>query len=215
MPQKSYEQYCAVAKALEIVGERWTLLIVRELLGGAKRYTDLLTGIPGIATDMLAARLKMLEEHEVVVRRTLPPPAASVVYEVTESGRELEPVLHELCRWGFRFLDKRKDEAFRMHWLTMPLKMMFRPERAAGAPMTIQFESDGETLHARVENGTIDIIHEPAESPDVIFAGDMATLAQAAKDRNAAKEATAEGRLRSVGKKEDIRRALHVLGLRD
>src|SRR5688572_21248336 len=88
---KSYGQWCAVAKALDLVGERWSLLIVRELLDGAKRYTDLQDGIPGISTDVLAARLKDLEEGGVLERRTLPPPAASKVYALTERGRGLAP----------------------------------------------------------------------------------------------------------------------------
>ena len=213
MAGKSYDQYCGVAKALDLVGERWTLLIVRELVAGPKRYTDLLDGIPGIATDMLAARLKSLEEAELVTRRILPPPAASTVYELTQSGRALEPVLHELAKFGSGFLGKRKTEAFRIHWLALPLRVMFRPERAQGVKMTVQFESEG-VIHARIENGTIEVVSAPADAPDVIIAGDMATL-QAAKDRTAAAEAVANGRMKVTGRKEDIKKALQMLGLRD
>src|SRR5690349_17975279 len=108
MADKTYDQYCAVAKALDLVGERWTLLLVRELMSGPKRYSDLLAGTPGIATDVLAARLKKLEESSLIARRTLPPPAASVVYELTESGVALQPVLRELAKFGLPFLGKRK-----------------------------------------------------------------------------------------------------------
>lgn len=212
---KSYDHYCAVAKALDLVGERWSLLIVRELLYGPKRYTDLLEGIPGIATDMLAARLKSLEESELVVRRTLPPPAASTVYELTEPGRALEPVLHELFKWGLDLLGKRKGEAFKIHWLAMPLRAMFRRDRAQGAKLIVQFESGGEVLHAKIENATLETVAGAAQSPDVVIAGDMATIAQAAHDRAAAAEAAAKGRLRVTGRKEDIRLCLRLLGLRD
>lgn len=214
MTGKSYEQYCGVARALDLVGERWTLLVVRELYGGPKRYTDLLAGIPGIATDMLAARLKTLEENEVVARRVLPPPAASTVYELTELGRGLEPVLRELGRWGLQLLGKRRGEAFRIHWLALPVRTMFRPERAVGPPMVIQFESGDEAFHARVENGTLETTSGFAEKPDVVFAGDVETLARASKDRSVAEDAVARGRLKMRGNKKDIVRALEILGIK-
>jgi DNA-binding HxlR family transcriptional regulator len=211
---KSYEQYCGVARALDLVGERWTLLVVRELYGGPKRYTDLLAGIPGIATDMLAARLKNLEENELVARRTLPPPAASAVYELTELGRRLEPVLEELGRFGLQLLGKRKDEAFRIHWLALPVRMMFRPERAAGPPMVVQFESGGEAFHARIENAAIETVTGAHDAPDVVFAGDVETLARASKERAIAEEAVAKGKLKMRGNKKDIVRVLELLGIK-
>lgn len=213
--QKSYDHYCAMAKALDVVGERWTLLVVRELLPGPRRYTDLLAGIPGIATDMLAARLKTLEESELIARRTLPPPAASTVYELTESGRELEPVIHELVKWGSRLLGKRKGESFRVHWLATPLRMMFRPERAAGTKLVVQFESHGEVMYARVDDGRVEFVNAAADTPDVLIAGDIVVLQQASKDRAVAKEAVEKGRMRVEGKKEDVKRYMYVFGMRD
>src|SRR5919202_4903626 len=100
----SYRQYCAVARGLDLVGERWTLLIVRDLLTGPKRYTDLLAGLPGIGTNLLATRLRELEQHGLVARRVLPPPAGSTVYELTDVGQTLEPVVLALGRWGRRLL---------------------------------------------------------------------------------------------------------------
>ncbi len=214
MAIKTYDQYCGVARALDVVGERWTLLVVRELYGGPKRYTDLLSGIPGVSTDMLAARLKTLEEHDLVVRRTLPPPAASTVYELTDLGRRLEPVLQELGKFGMELLGKRKGEAFRIHWLELPVRMMFRPERAAGPPMIIQFESAGEAFHARVENGTLQTVIGHHESPDVVFAGDVETLTRASKDRRIAEEAVEKGKLKMRGEKKDIVRVLEILGIK-
>ena len=101
---KRYEQYCPMAHALDLVGDRWALLVVRELMHGPKRYTDLVDHLPGIGTNILAARLRDLEGHGIVARRTLPPPAASKVYELTDYGRELRPALRELALWGARSL---------------------------------------------------------------------------------------------------------------
>jgi DNA-binding HxlR family transcriptional regulator len=214
MTTRSYEQYCAIAKALDLVGERWTLLIARELLGGPKRYTDLQAGIPGIATDMLAARLKSLEEADLVERRTLPPPAASVVYELTPHGRKLESTLRELAIFGASFLDRRKGEAFRIQWLAFPLRMMFRPERAAGQKLVVQFETNGEVLHVRVHDGAIETELGPAGSPDVVVAGDISTLALASRDRNAAREAKAKGKLKVTGSKDAVAKYAEMFGLR-
>ena len=100
MAGRSYRQFCAIASALDTIGERWTLLIIRELLTGPKRYSDLLDGLPGIPTDMLAARLRRLEDEGLVEREVLPPPAASKVYVLTGSGLSLEPVIAALARWG-------------------------------------------------------------------------------------------------------------------
>jgi DNA-binding HxlR family transcriptional regulator len=97
---KTYSQYCPVARALDLVGERWSLLIVRELLHGPRRYTDLGEALPGIGTNILAARLRELESGGVVAKRRLPPPTPATVYELTPSGRRLHRVLHELARWG-------------------------------------------------------------------------------------------------------------------
>src|SRR5215211_4757632 len=107
MNRRSYGQYCAMARALDVLGDRWTLLIVRELLTGPKRFKDLLEGLPGIGTNLLAGRLKDLAGAGVLRRTTLPPPAGSSVYELTERGRELEPVLMGLARWGLDLLGER------------------------------------------------------------------------------------------------------------
>src|SRR5918999_5518835 len=101
---KAFDQYCPVAHALSLVGERWALLVVRELLKGPMRYTDLAAGLPGIGTNILAARLRTLEDGGVVRKRKLPPPAASTVYELTEYGEGLDEVMYAMARWGIRTL---------------------------------------------------------------------------------------------------------------
>ena len=125
---KNYDQYCPMAHALDMVGDRWELLIVRELLHGPKRYTDLAEGLPGIGTNILAARLRDLEADGVVTKKTLPPPAASRVYELTDYGLELKPVMRELALWGARSLGPptAEDELF-PGWLLNPVEMILGP----------------------------------------------------------------------------------------
>ncbi|GAA5057010.1 DNA-binding HxlR family transcriptional regulator [Thermocatellispora tengchongensis] len=122
MARRSYDHFCAAARALDVIGDRWALLIVRELLAGRRRYTDLHADLPGISTDMLAARLKELEQDGVVTRRKLPPPGAATVYELTPRGRDLLPVLAALSAWGASELaDRRPTDAVRAHWFAIPL----------------------------------------------------------------------------------------------
>src|SRR4051794_14036725 len=128
---KRFDQYCPIAHALSLVGERWALLIVRELLRGPRRYTDLAAGLPGIGTNILAARLRELEGADVVIRRKLPPPAASTVYELTEYGAGLEEVIHALARWGARTLGlPRRDDDLGAEWGLNAFPALFYPERA-------------------------------------------------------------------------------------
>jgi DNA-binding HxlR family transcriptional regulator len=121
-PRRSYDQYCSAARALDAVGDRWTLLIVRELLGGPRRYTDLHADLPGVSTDVLASRLKDMERDGLTTRRRLPPPGAAYVYELTGRGRELLPVLQALGEWGALALgERRPTDAVRAHWFALPL----------------------------------------------------------------------------------------------
>src|SRR5947209_19382190 len=125
---RRYDQYCPVAHALGVVGDRWALLVVRELMQGPKRYTDLADGLPGSGTNILAARLRDLEADGVVTKKTLPPPAASRVYELTDYGLELKPVMRELALWGARSLGPptAEDELF-MGWLVHPVDIILGP----------------------------------------------------------------------------------------
>lgn len=125
---KSYDDpYCPIAHSLGLVGERWSLLVVRELLQGPKRYTDLVDGLPGIGTNILASRLKDLEAGGLVQKTKLPPPAASTVYELTQCGHDLRPVLHELARWGARTLGPPPAGALRPGWLKNALEIALSP----------------------------------------------------------------------------------------
>ncbi|WP_306316197.1 MULTISPECIES: helix-turn-helix domain-containing protein [unclassified Streptomyces] len=148
MPRRSYDQYCAVARALDVVGDRWTLLIARELLAGPRRYTDLHADLPGVSTDMLATRLKDMERDGVAERRRLPAPASAYVYELTERGRGLLPVLRALGEWGAPGLaERRPTDAVRAHWLALPLS---RQLEALGEPGVVEVRVDEGVFHVRV-----------------------------------------------------------------
>ncbi|MFK0136057.1 winged helix-turn-helix transcriptional regulator [Streptomyces murinus] len=121
-PRRSYDQYCSAARALDLVGDRWTLLIVRELLAGPRRYTDLHADLPGVSTDVLASRLKDMERDGLATRRRLPPPGAATVYELTPRGSALLPVLQAFGAWGEAELgERRPTDAVRAHWFALPL----------------------------------------------------------------------------------------------
>jgi DNA-binding HxlR family transcriptional regulator len=190
---RSYGQYCALAKALDVVGERWSLLIVRELLLGPKRYTDLLDGLPGIATNLLSARLRELESLGIVGRRLLPPPAGSAVYELTDRGRRLEPAVLELGRWGAEFLDEPTDDTLRPGWFFVSLRSTFRRD-AAPALERFEFHIDGDVFHVLPGEGDLpDTGHGPAHAPDVTVTVDVETFVELLAGRLSPDAATASG----------------------
>lgn len=139
MSARSYEHACGLAFALDAVGERWGLLVVRELLCGPRRFSDLLAGMPGVATNTLTSRLEELERQGLIARQQLPPPAASAVYELTDRGRALEPTIIELVRWSKSDVAeatrtrKRKLAPMRPAWLALALKAFASPERTKAA----------------------------------------------------------------------------------
>lgn len=138
---KSYGQLCAVARALDVVGDRWSLLLVRELLiHGQARFTDLQTGLPGIAPNLLVQRLRDLEGHGVLCREVAAPPVTGSVYRLTERGRTLEGVVRELLKWGAPTVpDAAEDATFQMHWLSLPARYLLRDARPHEAPITVRF----------------------------------------------------------------------------
>ena len=154
---RSYGQYCAVAKALDLLGERWTLLIVRELLArGAVRYTDLRSGLPGIATNLLADRLRELESAGLIEREEAPPPVATTLFRLTERGAALEPVISELGRWGLPLMrDYQAEDAFRGQWLRLPARMFLSDHEPDQPPSTVQIRADDETVVIVAEAGSV------------------------------------------------------------
>jgi DNA-binding HxlR family transcriptional regulator len=163
---KRYEQYCPMAHALDLVGDRWALLVIRELMHGPKRYTDLVDRLPGIGTNILAARLRGLEQNGVVTRRMLPPPAASKVYELTEYGRGLRPAMRELALWGARSLGPptEEDELFE-GWLANAMDIVMAPLAPAGR---FEFRA-GDEVASLVDGEVVD---GPIDDPDVAVEGE-------------------------------------------
>lgn len=159
MTTRSYNQLCGLAYALDVVGERWTILIIRELVAGPRRFTDLMDGLPGISTNLLTERLKGMEQHGVITRRVLPPPAASIVYELTELGRALEPTLLELGKWGSQFVPQSMEGCHVLHLGSYALtpQTFFRPELAQGVDATYALYIGDEVQTARIVDGEINV----------------------------------------------------------
>lgn len=172
---RSYEQYCALARALDHVGQRWTLLIVRELLSGPKRFTDLRAGLPGIASNLLADRLRQLQTDGLVRQYRLPAPAASTVYELTQSGHGLREPIEALIRWGGRWMTRGPDgDAFRPDWLALALDALGLGDRAADGT-TVDVEVEGETVRLAIINARVTT--RPHGGPaDLSVKGDASAL---------------------------------------
>lgn len=154
---RSYNQRCGLAKALDVIGDRWTLLIVRELLirDGA-RYTDVRDGLPGIATNLLVDRLRELEAAGLVRREEAPPPVATTLFHLTERGLALEPALLELGRWGAPLLAEASPEnAFEPHWLVLPLRLHLKDRRPREGLSSVEIISDGCGITATAEKGLV------------------------------------------------------------
>jgi DNA-binding HxlR family transcriptional regulator len=193
---KRYDQYCPVCHALGLVGERWALLVVRELLKGPKRYTDLLAGMPGIGTNILAARLKELEEGGVVSKRKLPPPAASTVYELTEYGRQLEEPLYALARWGARSLPPpAKNEDFYPDWGLNAFAALLDPEAARGLTETYVVRVADDVYTVRLEDSKVHVEAGAADHADLDFTTDQETFFAMASGSLDPRAALAESRV--------------------
>lgn len=156
---RSYGQYCALARALDVVGDRWTLLIIRELFARDCRYSDLRDALPGIATNLLADRLRHLESEGVIESYDAPPPVRATVYRLTPRGRELGPALRGLVAWGAPLLTTRQaGDAFRTHWLALALWSTFRQIDVADlAPLTILLETGNEPATIQVTPNGLEI----------------------------------------------------------
>ena len=211
---RKFDQYCPVAHALSLVGERWSLLIVRELLHGPKRYTDLTHGLPGIGTNILAARLKELEACGVIRKRTLPPPAASTVYELTEYGAGLREALYALARWGARTIGPPgpEDELY-PEWGVNALPALFDQEAARGLTETYTLVVDGDAFTARIVDGALEASMGAAEDADLLVEMDMGTFFGLASGELAPKEAVQAGRVLVQGELETLVRCFRVLSL--
>jgi DNA-binding HxlR family transcriptional regulator/putative sterol carrier protein len=212
--KRSYEQYCPAAKALDLVGERWTLLVVRELLLGPRRYGDLIEALPGIGTNLLAERLRRLEDAGFVQRRRLDPPAGSTVYQLTERGAGLEDVVLALARVGMAALGQpRREETFRPEWLTLTLRANFDPDAAHGVRETYELRVDGQPVHVRVDRGRVEARSGPAAEPDLVLEAKAPALARLGRGELEPEEALTSGALRVSGDPGALLRFLRVFRL--
>jgi DNA-binding HxlR family transcriptional regulator/putative sterol carrier protein len=175
---RSNNQFCALACTLDVIGERWTLLIIRELLPGPRRFKDLIEGLPGISTNLLSERLRSLEQRGIHYRRVLPPPAGSTVYELTPAGQALETAVLELGRWGSRWLPASLAGIAlpSLGAITLALKAFFHPEMAQGADETYELRFGSEALQVRIKEGELHVRHGEAPQPAAVFHTDMQTF---------------------------------------
>lgn len=190
--RRSYRQFCGVARALDVVGERWTLLVVRNLLVGPRRYSDLLRELPGITTNLLAKRLAELEHAGLVERRALPPPAATTVYALTSEGAALEPVVMELGRFGGRYMDRpRRGDRVDLAWALLSTKRRYR----GGAACVVEVRADdGRRFELAFDGERLRVTEGPATRAEVTVEGSSEALrvAFASPDRKAADRAARE-----------------------
>ena len=168
---RSYQQYCAVAKALDVVGDRWVLLIVRELMtSGPARYTDLLKGLPGIATNLLADRLREMEKAGLVRREEAPPPVATTLFHLTERGEALRTVLEELGRWGAPMMGvPQPGNVFRSHWLIFPLDAYLEDRSPEEPPVAIELRTGDEPMVIETVDGRVRTRRGTVENPDAVI----------------------------------------------
>lgn len=166
--KRSYEDACATSHALDLIGERWALLVVRELILGPKRFTDLRAGLPGISPNVLTQRLTELEAGGVVRRRKLPPPASTWAYELTEWGADLEPVIVQLGRWGVRSPNLFRDVPIGIDSLILSFRTMFSPEAAKGLSLSLELRFGEDHFCAAVADGKLAIARGSATRPAVV-----------------------------------------------
>ena len=210
---RTYDDGCAAAHALDLVGERWALLVVRELLLGPKRFTDLRAGIPKASPNVLAQRLRELERAGVVRRRKLPPPAASRVYELTEWGEELEPVIVRLGRWGARSPSKPCDTELGVDSLILSFRTMFDPRAADSLKASYELRLGEDRFRAEVADGRFEVARGGAERPDATIETDAGTLATLVYDGRPLEEALRSGDVEIEGDESAIERFLTLFPL--
>ncbi|MEU5879033.1 winged helix-turn-helix transcriptional regulator [Spirillospora sp. NPDC047279] len=208
MEQRTYNQYCATARTLDIVGERWTLLLIRELMTGPKRFGDLQASLRGLGTGLLSARLKHLEREGLAEKITLPPPARTPAYALTGAGAELGPAVLALATWGMKWAmgERRDGEAFHPGWAVLGLKTCFNPEAAAGVRAVYEFRVGEEIFHAEIDDGALETAHGPSHRPDVVIETDDATFLEVFTGDRALADAVEAGDMAVSGDGGRLRR---------
>jgi DNA-binding HxlR family transcriptional regulator/putative sterol carrier protein len=207
MARHRYQQYCALARTLDVAGDRWTLLIVRELTPGPRRFTDLLDGLPGVSRNLLTERLRALERAGIIARHELPPPAARRVYELTDDGRDLAVAMAPLIAWGARRLGERKPgESFRARWPAVAMAGLADREAARGVSESYQYLIGESAFHFTVDDGSIQLHDGRAQDPAVTWTTDEETWMDIASGKITASSAAAAGALTVAGDAEAAKR---------
>ena len=169
MGRRTYDDGCGIARALDLVGERWALLVIRELVLGPKRFTDLRAGLPGVSANILSQRLRELEESGVILRRRLEPPAGSWVYELTDRGRGLEHIILDLGSWGLQSTSSTPDAHIGADSVILSMRSRFNPKAASDLHAEYELRLDGYRFRAVVEGGSIDLARGAAEHADAVI----------------------------------------------
>jgi DNA-binding HxlR family transcriptional regulator len=208
--KRSYGDPCGIARALDVVGERWALLVVRELVLGPRRFTDLRAHLPGIATDVLSQRLRQLEHAGVLRSTTLPVPASSSAYELTDRGHELEPVLHALGRWGSREGFEAARHEMTVDAFAVALSTVFDPRAADGLDASVVLDLDGDRLVAQVRDHTFDVARCEPNQPDARIESSVAALREVLWRGRPLAEAEADGSVTVHGLRTVVRRFLKL-----
>ncbi len=208
--KRSYGDPCGIARALDVVGERWALLVVRELVLGPKRFTDLRSHLPGIATDVLAQRLRQLEQAGVLRPVPLPPPAAGQVYALTDRGHDLEPVLHALGRWGSQEGFAAVTHDLSVDAFAVALSTVFEPSNADALDTTLALVVDGDALVLEVHDRSLQVHRGTVAQPDAQIAGSVAALRELLWRGRPLSEAEADGSVTVNGTRPAVRRFLKL-----
>jgi DNA-binding HxlR family transcriptional regulator len=211
--KRKYDQACAVAHGLDLIGERWALLVVRDLLLGPKRFSDLQAGMSAASPDVLAQRLRELQQAGVVTRRRLPPPAASWIYELTEWGAQLEPVVTELARWSSRSPSMPYDGPIGVDSLILSLRPLFDPHVAVGVDTRVGIRLDGQDFRVHVADGRLEVSRGEAEFPAATLVTDRATFAALLWRRQRLSEAVKAGSAHVTGDSALLNRFLRMFSL--
>ena len=206
---RGYHQFCGLARALDLIGGRWALLIVRDLLTGPKRFSELQEGLPGVPTNVLTARLRELEDEGIVLRRAHERPGGGVVYDLTDFGRELEQPIMRLGFWGARAMGPMHEgDHFSTDSLALALRASFRPEHADGAGAALRVQGRGTSLRACVDDGKVVVPSDSTDEPDLVVEADADVLAGLLSGDMSLDAARKTGRLQLQGTKAEAARLL-------
>lgn len=209
--KRSYGEACRFAYALDVIGERWALLVVRELLLGPKRFTDLRTGLPHVSSNILSERLRDLEQSGVIQRRKLPPPAASSVYELSEWGQELEPIVTKLGAWGARSPIPPESQEIGPDSIVLALRSLFDPEAAGEMDDAYELRLGDQRFHVEIAGGELELGRGAAGEPATKIAfADAPTFAAVLAGQLPLEDATASGAAQIEGSKQAAKRFLRL-----